>query len=249
MADNTNLEIDGVLDGSWQSYYGDKQRDINGSMSETVDATPKEAQGSETMDLLPDEIDAELTEKAERVVKTAVLHKDESSYDVADKLDEEPSNVRNILRNKCPEWYESTFKEDGSGVWKKDFDADDVAQAIAANDGMSVKELTAEFDTTPKTIRTRLEDIDDLWHETGPDGYHHTAKVYHVGETLTEELSDDDMDYAMPQPEELDRAPVKNEQSDVLHEVKTKAEAIKATHHEDDCARFAAHILEVLEDG
>lgn len=174
-------KIDGEIDAAWKSYYGKKQKEIHGETmnaknGETIDATPKEESGSETMSMLPSEVDeSNLTDLQREIIQTAVVNRSESTEGIAEIVDTAGPVVRRTLLNNCPEWYETVFKQ--QGTYSGSSQETKVKNHLEKNGPASVSETAEDLGISNDTARRHLEaHADEV--KTGVDGYHGGAKVY-----------------------------------------------------------------------
>lgn len=240
---NENVEVEGEIDARFTSYWPPENTNID--MSETVDATPKEAQGTEEMELLPEEVDEDdLNDRQERLIKTAVLNQDKNTSEVAEQLDEPGGYVRTTLRNKVPEWYETTFKNESkyySG--KRNVVSDSEIESVVREHGpMSVTELMEHFDLSRHQMNVRLDGT-GLETRTNVDGYHNRAKVAFPPEDSADEDTESGSETTVSAVKSED---VNESDPSVIAEIETVCEYAQNGTTEE--SRLASHILELIRN-
>lgn len=185
---DSNVTVKGGIDAGWTSYFGDEE-----SHGKTVDATEKGESGRETMNIIPKEADEEnLTEIQRTVIEAAVLNPEESTRSLAEgiSIDIHPSNIRGILRDEVPEWYEAKFKSQGRSTdmtfntkeKEHNFARMEPKEALKKLGGQGTSdEIMKVMGQSKNTVHNKLNEMAEggsLEAHFGVGGYHNRTKVF-----------------------------------------------------------------------
>jgi hypothetical protein len=100
---NDKVTVDGVIDATFSSYYGD-----------TIDVTETDEKADKAELWPSDFMPEDATELQRQVVFTAVMHPNECTDEIGRRIGKDGGYVRATLKRCCNEWYQNTFKPAGS---------------------------------------------------------------------------------------------------------------------------------------